>query len=729
MNTYGKIFLTAVCLLLAFQPVAAQVAPQQEPADSVVETPEPYFIGLLSRGYNDRIVLRWAPSEYVPWHVLNSAGYVVQRIDKDDNWKVDTLAIVKPWSIEKFKQTFSQEDSLAGVAVQLIYGGPQTRLDNTKTPPGSDSMGGIVEVYEEQQSVLGLAMMVAELRPDLAEAMGLSFTDRTAKSGKDYSYIVSANIEDSIMTILNMPVMNEKRGTYKPEAFDMTITDSLSLPMNVSLYWPQGHYSAYDIERQDGEGGVWRKLNSRPYVPMTAVGNDQLPDNGLSTFRDVLPKIGTYHYRLYGYDSFGDRTQPSPAYKVVMPDMVPPMPPTLKNIVVEHPDEKHAYATIYFHVDTVEADLKGYLPLYRHDRVQDGEWHELTKNFTAPGDSVMRVDVSGLPSGQLSIAAYDQAGNQGASLPHLILLEDFLPPSPPTGLKANVYPDGYLHLRWSPSPESDVAYYEVFAANDLEEMFMNRSGTDQVDTLFVDSLALGLNQAYIYYKVRAVDYSGNSSKDSEVLRVVRPNYIPPSVCRADSVWMTDDAINIWWLQSNEADLDYHRLFRKLETEKTWTLMGVYNADSLCRSDNRIRFSDSPKPNMRTRYVYAMETVNLTGVTSGLSQVQTFLFTGPRIVNISLKAIGDYTKQNKETSIVWETGTVPDYGPWYYCVFRKGPGDEDFKFFISAQKDEPKHTDYLLRPGETAEYYVTIRYEDGRRSQPSNIVKITAPKDN
>ena len=730
MNTYRKIILTAFGLLLvATLPVVAQGMEQQsttEQADTVADSPAPYVIGLLSRGYDDRIVLRWAPNEYVPWHVLNSAGYVVQRFEEGGDWNIDTLAIVKPWPIEKFKQKFAPEDSLAGVAVQLIYGGPLTRLDNTKSEQGS--MSGIVEVYEEQQSIVGLAMMVAELRPDLAEAMGLSFIDRTAKAGTNYSYIVSANIEDSVMTILNMPVMSERRGTYKPQTFEVNITDSLSLPMNVSLYWPQDHYSAYDIERQDSEGSAWKKLNNRPYVPMAAVGNDQLPDNGLSTFRDVLPKVGTYRYRIYGYDSFGDRTLPSQPYTVVMPDLVPPMSPTLKNIVVDHPDEKHAYATVYFHVDTVEADVKGYLPLYRHSRVKDGEWHELTTNFTAPGDSVMRVDVSGLPSGQICIAAYDQAGNQGASLPQLILLEDYLPPSPPTGLKANVYPDGYLHLRWNPSPESDVAYYEVFAANDPQEMFMNRSNTDQVDTLFIDSLALGLNQAFIYYKVRAVDFSGNSSKDSEMLRVVRPNYIPPSVCRADSVWVTDDAINIWWLQSNEADLDYHRLFRKLENEKTWTMMGVYNADSLRRTGNRIRFSDTPKPNMHVRYVYAMETVNLTGVTSGLSQVQAFLFTGPRIVNISLKAFGAYRKENHETSVVWETDNVPDYGPYYYCVFRKGPGDEDFRFFISVKKDDLKHTDYLLKPGETAEYYVTVRYEDGRRSNPSNIVKVAAPKE-
>ena len=34
----------------------------------------------------------------------------------------------------------------------------------------------------------------------------------------------------------------------------------------------------------------------------------------------------------------------------------------------------------------------------------------------------------------------------------------------------------------------------------------------------------------------------------------------------------------------------------------------------------------------------------------------------------------------------------------------------------------------LRPGETAEYYILIQFEDGRSTQPSNIIKVTAPKE-
>ena len=96
------------------------------------------------------------------------------------------------------------------------------------------------------------------------------------------------------------------------------------------------------------------------------------------------------------------------------------------------------------------------------------------------------------------------------------------------------------------------------------------------------------------------------------------------------------------------------------------------------------------------------------------------------MNVSLKVFGDYKKEGHETRLVWETGTVPDYGPWYYCIYRKGAGDKDFKFLLAAKPEETQFTDNLLRPGQEAEYYMMVQYDDGRRSQRSNVVKVSAP---
>lgn len=683
-----------------------------------------YQILLLTRSYEDRIVLRWAPSEYVPFRFLRDAGYMVCRswIEPKKGLRNDTLSIVKPWTQEQFKAKFAENDSLAAMAMELLYTKTVT-LDQTEAAPGS--MKSIVEVYEQQQEVAGFAMYIAEVRPDLAEAMGLMYTDREAKKGVQYIYTVAPNLPDSVLDCAwgtSNIVTLEK---YKGSKLDIVLTDSVAPATQVFLYWPRENYSSYDIERRDASaGGEWKKLNNKPYISFVS---DFMEEDADNFYQDNPGKIGTYEYRIFAYDSFGDRIGPSETHVVELPDLVPPMAPDIMQFKINYISDKKTEATIVFHKDSIEADLLGYIPMYRNDlRDTTAVWRQMTDKIISPRDTTITIDVSGLAAGHVALAAYDKAGNHSLSVEQLLNIDDVTPPSAPTNLRANVAPDGLLVLRWTAPPELDVAYYEVYTANDPTHVFQNQTNPEQWDTVYVDSLAQGLNQRYIYYKVKAVDGSGNSSEFSEMLPVLRPNYIPPMTCRADSVWVTDNKINIWWIQSNEEDLAYHRLFRKQEGDDVWTLMGVYNADSLRNTNDRIRFTDSPKPHMRKRYIYAVETTNLSGVTSGLSQTQSLLFTGPRIVNIPLKVLGDYRKDKKETCLVWETGKVPDYGPWYYCVYRKGADDKDFKFLLAVKSDEQQFTDYLLQPGQEAEYYMMIQYDDGRRSQRSNVVKVKAP---
>ena len=94
----------------------------------------------------------------------------------------------------------------------------------------------------------------------------------------------------------------------------------------------------------------------------------------------------------------------------------------------------------------------------------------------------------------------------------------------------------------------------------------------------------------------------------------------------------------------------------------------------------------------------------------------------------VKLVGVYDEKNKNTKIVWETDkNLPYKGRWYFCIYRKGPKDTRHKFLMSVNSDVLTFQDNLLSPGETAEYFVRIRYEDGRATTNSNIVTVTANK--
>ena len=139
-----------------------------------------FVVQTLARPKGDKVILRWAPDQYVPWFFGNTYGYRVLRIDEDG--KLDTLAAcLKPMPLEQMKTHFEATDSLAGAVAQMIYGKGTTLKDALTT----DGAKGIMKVFEEQETRFAYAMLMSEIRPDLAEAMALRFEDKTAKKGKE----------------------------------------------------------------------------------------------------------------------------------------------------------------------------------------------------------------------------------------------------------------------------------------------------------------------------------------------------------------------------------------------------------------------------------------------------------------------------------------------------------------------------------------------------------------
>ena len=163
--------------------------------------------------------------------------------------------------------------------------------------------------------------------------------------------------------------------------------------------------------------------------------------------------------------------------------------------------------------------------------------------------------------------------------------------------------------------------------------------------------------------------------------------------------------------------------------KEWKVIGVYNGDSLRKAGSIIEVMDIPEYVRRSRYEYAMESFSYAGISSGLSLVYSTRFEGERVFEWPIKLVGVYDEKNKKTKIAWETNkNLPYKGEWYFCVYRKGPKDKRHKFLMSVDAKELMFQDYLLSPGESAEYFVRIRYKDGRSTTDSNIIVVTAPKE-
>ena len=691
-------------------------------------------IHLLSRTYGDSIVLRWAPEDYATWRYVNRVGMDVLRYSEDRPFDADTLAHrLRPFTLEQFRRRYPTTDSLAMMAAGLLYDENRTRPTATKNPPGT--LGSLYEIYQEQQMRYAFALLTTEWRRDLAEALAMRLVDKTAKRGKTYEYIVRPSEIDTTGQIIirtgHIPELKNER--YKPEAFTTTLTDSTIAENSVQLTWNRKKYSTFEIERRwvGAKGKTssteeWQRVNDKPYIDMSP--NEQgLPDT-LYTMTDQVPQVGLYDYRLLAHDAFGDLTEPTKPFRVWVRDITPPSPPAITLITIDRRDStdlsKGVFATFHLRKDTMEADYTGWHLVYYHEKDTEKQWRRLSPQQT-PADSLLTLDVTGISTGMVAVAASDTANNTSYSIATMLRLEDLKAPGVPRNLRAQGNPlQGTITLDWDAPDDLDIDYYEVAYANDSTHRWVLATEQKLQDTRFVDTIDVTANQKYIYYKVRAIDYSTNEGFYSPVLQVIRPTLIPPVVAHIDSSWVDADGIHMRWITSAEHFVSHHLVWRRLHTDKEWTLLAVCNADSLADYDYELMLHDKPEYSREARYDYAIETISYSGVSSEKSLAYSVRWEGDAVFALPLKLYGEYLEDKQETRLVWEMPQQPPYkGRWYFCIFRQGPDDKAPTFLISAAKDDRIFNDRLLDPGQQASYFIRVKYADGRQSEDSNTVTV------
>ena len=729
------------CFLLLSLGVTAQTATNDtivqspsatiNPADSsqALRWQEPLVttkIKLLARSYGDSIVLRWMPEDYVSWKYLAYHGVNVLRIDIDKRgFEVDTVAYaLKPLSEEQFRAKYAENDSNALLAQGVLYGEGRLDYAQTKDKPGTFSAG--MEYNSEQDISFAFAMLVAEWRKDLARDLAVGIVDRNVKPGARYQYIVQPTVWENGGILLFEPGFIEYmvNKPYEAPEYDITLQDSLISPRKVNIYWYDDKHSSFEIERREKGQTEWQRITDKPFITM--LGEDDV--YGYNVYNDSVPAFGLYEYRVLAHDPFGDLTSPSKVHETNIYDNEPPTAPNLKYIQVYRPEDgdlmAKVMAKIVWEKDVIEEDLNGYIINYSNEQVTGQQWIALNDELISPNDTTCTLDVTHLTTGAICMTAVDNSGNEGRSLIQMIRLTDYKAPDIPDSLRATVSADGNILIEWNPCADDDIAYYDLAFANDTTHTFLQLNEGGIPDTWYTDSLALNVNQKYIYYKVRAVDYSSNMGLWSPWIQVKRPHITPPTQPHLDRSGHSDaEGMHMEWIVGTDADMDYHVAYRGLSQDGPWEVIGRYDADSLRACGYRITIDDNPPYDRENRYYYYVESFNSSPFTSK-SLAVSWLHAGPKVVKAGIELAGDYDERSQLTKLAWTTGRLPIDAPYYYCVYRKGPGEDKFKFMISVASDKAEYADNLLEKGETAQYYVMIQWRDGRQSALSNTVTVS-----
>lgn len=741
MNLLFRKVLTAAAMLLSVTSLSAQNTGDAVAGDEVntavdgtgIESdtlandnyikPLRFKMHVLARPKGDKVLLRWAPSEFAPWYFANRNGYKILRVDYDNESRIDTLVSdLRPMPLEEMKVKFEASDSLAGAAAQMLYG-RGTGVSDAVGESGSD---GIMKVYDEQQTRFAYAMLLSEIRPDLAKAMALMYEDNTARKGGNYMYLVTVNAPDSILPVDHFPV-DIKNVKQKPEEFKPELKDSIGeFGNSVVLTWPMDRrFSTFDIECRYN-GGEWQKLNKRPFLTLITFENEEDAENHYE-HKDL--KMGKYEYRVCGYDAFGDKSEYSDVLEVELKDIVGPGAPMIRIFKLENTPDSTVYANVYWKKSVFEPDFVGY-DVYIYNSMVDSLWVKINGDRQiAPTDTVFRFKMPHVSTTLVTVAAVDTAGNYSPSEPQQIHISDLVPPTPPKNLKAVVSPGGSVMITWSPSPEKDTYKYQLYSSNSLAEPFIGMANKLVSDTVVFDTIAVkGTNQRFKFYRVRAFDHSGNESEFSEVLRVTRKNYKRPESPRIDSLKVTDDHVYMTWFPSPEDDIERYFVYRRERGEEISTLIKTVAWDSL--ENNRIVVVDVPEPDTRKRYQYYVESVNTTGVGSLPSQEVSVTFTGSMIlpVKISLNAV--YRNDSKRIDLAWDMYGLTDKmitNGAYLCLYRMIDGEEFFRSIESMKTGTMTTYDRRVPAGKTVEYKMRVMSRDGKHSLYSNTVKLTVPE--
>ena len=181
-----------------------------------------------------------------------------------------------------------------------------------------------------------------------------------------------------------------------------------------------------------------------------------------------------------------------------------------------------------------------------------------------------------------------------------------------------------------------------------------------------------------------------------------------------------------WIVGMDADMKEHTLYRRLGETGEPEVIGHWTADTAKVRNYKFIIDDNPPYSARDRYYYWMTSTNASPFVSH-SLAVSWKHQGPRTVDVDIHLECNYDIYDKATILGWQVDEkkMPE-GDCYWAIFRKGPEDTRFKYYMSVEKDKRTYEEHTLKAGEKAEYYVRLQFDDGRHSSDSETVSIIAP---
>lgn len=600
-----QILSILILTLLCQQALLAQKKKKQQELPQTAETPAaPEFVEarlkLIAKGYNNKIVLRWAIDNTTAWPFLQQSGVNVDMVELDEknqplgtDWKRINNAPVKPWPAAQFKNYAGLEnDDNMLIAAQALYGNHEATIKN------DTDLQGIQEADMAYNNIVLLAMMAADFSPKTADALGLRYehilpVNKTHK----YAYRIYPAQEHPVFKIDTGFYMYA--GFLKDEPLAPIHVEARGKDGNIEIFWPKNklynNFSSYNIERSE-DGKNFKKINVNPVVfnNMDTLQKDFV-------YADSVKNYKRYYYRVHGIDAFGDTSYYCPTVSATATNQISPAAVFLSATLSPQKDEvqlKWEYQL------NEQRPLKGFV--IRRGRTST-ELNEAAHEKILPANTTVFKDKPGkLEKGvYYQVIALDTSGNYSLSNIPYVFAFDTIPPKPPTGFKGHIDTSGLVHLNWDRDVEDNVYAYRLFVSNNPSASFSPVNSALIENINFIDTIGKTLTNRKIYYKLVALDGNNNHSEATEILTLIRPKFAPSPAPVIGDFKVTNRGVTFNYSHYEDPEITDILIYRKEITGNNWILIDSTiptrnsYSDSLVESGKRYQYM------LRTKDIFNM----------------------------------------------------------------------------------------------------------------------------
>lgn len=708
INSHNRFYFLFLLFLLQINLVSAQEQPNKK---------ERVALHLVSKSFEDSIVLRWVPVNSAVWEATRKEGFLIKRIQIIDAQKgiLDTVATnLKPMTHEEIIKKYGESNKYVSIIDQTLYG---EQFKYKKEAP-VNFLDSAIQGQKLLDSRFFIAMFAASLSSEAAEAGALSYVDKNVEPGAQYIYILNSNVtmQQYIVDSGSAFAINVLLPEEPPVGLQ-----GIGREKKIELHWDRNqkeNFDAFDIERSDDGGKSYQQLNKIPYFSPYEVSNEAPEDsfslgmnNLLSMYQiyiDSVPEnYKEYYYRIRGYDGFGGKGNYSEPIITHAVDLTPPNAPFIDSIVNISPKSFQ----LYWQPNKEDKDIDGYF-LLRSGSVT-GEYKSLTNTkIDKNARSIIDSNAIQASSNFYILGVIDTSGNISQSEARMAVFVDSIPPGKPTGLEGRVDSLGIVYLTWDNNPEPDIKGYKVYFSYEPNGEFSQATQSALPGNYYQDTLSMKIINRDVYYKLAAIDYHSNASAFSEVIKLNKPILFAPTPAVAKKIYLQENKIITEWYASASQGVTSYEVFRRSEKEDWQSLRKISvppHTDFSFIDTNFI---------YNIRYDYTVSAIDSAGLQSNLAIPVSIIYNKLAL----LKPVTDFTAsldlKQKGVLLNWKYDNNELY---FYIIYRSENGGA-LTPYRSLNKSEKTFTDYKIEKGKSYSYAVQIKQEETQLESGLSVVK-------